>query len=131
MSERTKKPRSYSWNPEQLARINARREARGQDPYEDVRLQQGGRFSSGYDTASAKYAERQAQRSEQGLKRNLLKTQEEEEFAKRSQKMREGIAQRDRDRQDFQRMSSDYNKMRQSGGTTSWADFKKSWMPTK
>ena len=52
-----KKPRNYGWSPEQLARINARREARGQDLYIDKKM--GGLdYMDKYKKGSLEYAER-------------------------------------------------------------------------
>jgi hypothetical protein len=49
-----KKPRSYGWSPEQMARINARREARGADLYIDKKM--GGEdYMNRYESESGKY----------------------------------------------------------------------------
>ena len=52
-----RRPRNYGWSPEQLARINARREARGQDLYIDEKM--GGLdYMDKYKKESLEYAER-------------------------------------------------------------------------
>jgi hypothetical protein len=49
-----KKPRDYGWSPEQMARINARREARGKDLYIDKDM--GGEdYMNRYKSESGKY----------------------------------------------------------------------------
>jgi hypothetical protein len=49
-----KKPRNYGWSPEQMARINARREARGADLYIDKKM--GGLdYMNRYESESGKY----------------------------------------------------------------------------
>ena len=56
----TRRPRNYGWSPEQLARINARREARGQDLYIDEKM--GGLdYMDKYKSESEKYAAKATQ----------------------------------------------------------------------
>lgn len=53
------KPRNYGWTPEQLARINARREARGKDLYVDKKM--GGLdYMDRYESESGKYGAKEA-----------------------------------------------------------------------
>jgi hypothetical protein len=56
-----KKPRNYGWSPEQMARINARREARGADLYIDKKM--GGEdYMNRYESESGKYGAKSGQR---------------------------------------------------------------------
>lgn len=52
--------RNYGWSPEQLARINARREARGQDLYIDKKMG-GVDYMDKYKSESEKYAAKATQ----------------------------------------------------------------------
>jgi hypothetical protein len=52
--------RNYGWSPEQLARINARREARGQDLYIDKKMG-GVDYMDKYKSESEKYASKATQ----------------------------------------------------------------------
>jgi hypothetical protein len=56
-----KKSRNYGWSPEQLARINARREARGKDLYIDRRMGDLD-YKDRYDSESDKYGAKATQR---------------------------------------------------------------------
>ena len=47
--------RSYGWSPEQMARINARREARGKDPYIDKNMRYED-YAGRYESAGQKYS---------------------------------------------------------------------------
>jgi hypothetical protein len=55
------KPRSYGWSPEQMARINARREARGADLYIDEDMGDGD-YMERYESESGKYGAKATQR---------------------------------------------------------------------
>jgi hypothetical protein len=54
------KPRNYGWSPEQMARINARREARGKDLYIDKRMGSAD-YMNKYESESGKYGAKSAQ----------------------------------------------------------------------
>jgi hypothetical protein len=54
------KPRNYGWSPEQMARINARREARGKDLYIDKKMG-GADYMNKYESESGKYRAKSAQ----------------------------------------------------------------------
>ena len=56
-----KKPRSYGWSPEQMARINARREARGADLYIDEDMGDVD-YMKRYESESGKYGAKATQR---------------------------------------------------------------------
>jgi len=49
-----KKPRDYGWSPEQMARINARRQTKGKDLYIDKDMG-GGDYMNRYESESGKY----------------------------------------------------------------------------
>jgi hypothetical protein len=54
-----KKPRNYGWSPEQMARINARRQAKGKDLYIDKDM--GGEdYMNRYESESGKYGSKAA-----------------------------------------------------------------------
>jgi len=56
-----KKPRSYGWSPEQMARINARRQTKGKDLYIDKKM--GGEdYMNRYESESGKYGAKSGQR---------------------------------------------------------------------
>jgi hypothetical protein len=50
--------RTYGWTPDQMARINARREKQGQGAYEDSRMRSDGDYSSSYSNEYEKYTAR-------------------------------------------------------------------------
>lgn len=117
--------RTYGWSPKQLAQINARREARGQDPYIDRRMREDEGYSSAYTTASEDYSKRQAgiQQRQQDRDRQQVR----DPFAKRDASGADEMRRREQERMNLGRMNVDYLKMRQSGGTMNWDDFKKMW----
>lgn len=72
--------RSYGWSPEQMARINARREARGQDPYIDRRMREDEGYRSEYTTAGEDYAKRQESLASKKLERESADAAEKQAF---------------------------------------------------
>lgn len=121
--------RTYGWSPKQLAQINARREARGQDPYIDRRMREDEGYSSAYTTASEDYSKRQAgiQQRQQDRDRQQVR----DPFAKRVEGGGDEMRRREQERMNLGRMNVDYLKMRQAGGTMNWDDFKKMWNAPK
>jgi len=49
--------RNFGWSPEQLARVNSRREARGQDPYIDMKMGDAD-YMNRYDDEIGKFSQR-------------------------------------------------------------------------
>jgi hypothetical protein len=123
--------RTYGWSPKQMAQINAQRQARGQDPYIDRRMQEDEAYRQAYTTAGENYA----QSRNRGAQVNAMRQNEQEArnkaFAERSSAAKTGMQQREQERQDLGRMNVDFLKMKQSGGDMSWEDFKKMWSAPK
>jgi hypothetical protein len=56
-----KKPRHFNWSPEQMARVNARREARGKDLYIDKRMDSDD-YMDRYEPEKERYGKKENQR---------------------------------------------------------------------
>jgi hypothetical protein len=123
--------RTYGWSPKQLAQINARREARGQDPYIDRRMREDAGYRSDYTTASEDYANRQAGIQQRQQDRDTEQERKRTIFARQSLGLGDSMRQREQEREDLARMNVDYLKMRQSGRNINWEDFKKMWKGKK
>ena len=123
--------RTYGWSPEQMARINARRDARGQDPYEDRRMREDQGYRSAYTTAGEDYAKRQSGIQQRQRSRDAEQEGERAFFEKQSAGAGESMRQREQEREDLGRMNVDYLKMKQAGGDMNWEDFKKMWKAPK
>lgn len=125
------RPRSFGWSAKQMSQINSRREARGQSPYIDRRMLEDPGYQSEYSSASEDYAERQARLQKQQTDRDEEEDARRNRFAQQSASAKQGMRQREQEREDLGRMNVDYLKMRRSGGKLSWEDFKKMWKGKK
>ena len=123
--------RTYGWSPEQMARINAQRQARGQDPYEDKRMREDKEYRSAYTTAGEDYSKRQSGMQQRQRDRDTEQERKQASLAQRSAGAGESMRQREQGREDLGRMNVDYLKMKQAGGTVNWDDFKKMWKSPK
>lgn len=115
----------YGWSPETLSRINAKRESRGQNPYIDKRMREDEGYRSAYTVARDDYSNRQEKIHKRQKDRNMQQVRDP--FAKRVEGGGDEMRKREQERMDLGRMNVEYAKMRQSGGTMSWEDFKKMW----
>jgi hypothetical protein len=123
--------RKYGWSPKQMARINAQREARGQTPYVDKRMESDEAYREQYQQAGDDYSSFQKKIAERNAMQSSAQEDRNKAFAERSASMRTDMQKREQERQNLGRMNVDYLKMKQSGGDMSWQDFKKMWTAPK
>ena len=114
-----------------MAQINAQRQARGQDPYVDRRMQEDEAYRQAYTTAGESYAQSRNRGAQINAKRQNEQEARNKAFAERSSAAKTGMQQGEQERQDLGRMNVDFLKMKQSGGDMSWEDFKKMWSAPK
>ena len=123
--------RTYGWSPKQMARINSRREARGQKPYIDSRMKSDASYNQEYQEGEDDYLSFQKKIAEKNKARQVMDEDKKSAFAKQSASTKTNMQQREQGRQDLGRMNVDFLKMKQSGGKMSWDDFKKMWSSQK
>lgn len=106
-----KRPAQYGWSPEQLARINARREARGQQSLLDTKMGRGD-YVDRYAAENEKYSR----------KKGMAPAEMEEEDMPLSQKMKRdqmrARAERESRQQQFKSKFSNPMKPMQRGVST-------------
>jgi len=123
--------RTYGWSPKQMVRINAQREARGQDPYVDARMKSDAAYREQYQQAGDDYSSFQKKIAERKSMQSLAQENKDKAFAEQSAATKAGMQQREQERQKLGRMNVDYLKMKQSGGDMGWNDFQKMWAAPK
>jgi hypothetical protein len=126
MSERT-----YGWSPKTLARINARRQSRGQTPYLDSRMKSDSSYWQEYQEGEEEYSNFQKKIADRNAIKKQAEVKKNEAFAEQASAMRSEAQKRDQKRQDLGRMNVEFLKMKQTGSDISWEDFKKMWASPK
>jgi len=104
--------RNFGWSAKQLARVNARREARGQDPYIDRKMGDGG------------YMDRYAKEEEKLSQRSLAKSRPQSQTAPLSLSERQELR-----KQEFQKRFAPNKSMREIAEERT-KEFQKRFAPT-
>jgi hypothetical protein len=113
-----KKPRTYNLTPEQMARSNARREAKGLAQRVDARMMGDTPYSEAYRVAMSRYSSKEPTASE------MKKQKEDMAFSEMAAGMRLGAQQREQKRQGMMGAQAEYRRRKAAGEDVDWEEIK-------